>query len=451
MLPLPTKLRRALALLASGALLSSAALAQPANSYDVPETLDLDTALRFALDHNFEILKAKQRIEEQNGLILEVRAQALPNVSVDGNYTELDSGLSEPFPGFPPTEQRWSVALQARQALYKGGGVRAALRAQEFVEQAAMLELQAVINEQLFLVREGFYAVLLARASIQVQEESVALLEQQLQNARDRVEVGTASQFEALRAEVELANARPDLIRARNAHRLAIEELRQTLGFFAAKGDGLGKAPEFVGELEYQPIQYDMADSIERALASRPELLRLERVFEARQEGIAIARSGMRPDVDLVGSYGYNRSSLSNQFDDALDGWTVGLEFNVPVFDGFRTKGQVVQARSQADQAQLDLQQAALSVEVDVRRSLSQLQEASELSQASVKVVDQAEESLRLADARYGAGEATQLDVLQARVALTEARLNQVEAYYSFNVAVAAARRAMGEGGAGEG
>jgi outer membrane protein TolC len=74
------------------------------------------------------------------------------------------------------------------------------------------------------------------------------------------------------------------------------------------------------------------------------------------------------------------------------------------------------------------------------------LQEATELAEAAQKVVTQAEEALRLANARYGAGTATQLDVLQARVALTQARTNQLEANYSYNVAVASVRKAIGQG-----
>ena len=79
-----------------------------------------------------------------------------------------------------------------------------------------------------------------------------------------------------------------------------------------------------------------------------------------------------------------------------------------------------------------------------VRRAISTLQEANELAGASKKVIEQAEEAVRLANARFGAGTATQLDVLTAETELTTARLNQLQAYYSYNVAVANVRRAMG-------
>ncbi|MDQ8202075.1 TolC family protein [Pelagicoccus sp. SDUM812003] len=429
--------------LLGASLLAVAAKAQDDSYsvYEIPDRLDLQTALQFAAEHNFEILKAKQRIEEQNGLIIEVRAQALPDLSVNGQYIELDEGLSEFAP--PPSSQ-WGVSLDVRQTLYSGGGVRAALNVQSLIEDAALLELQSVIDDVLLLTRQGFYGALLARQEIEVQEDNVTLLEELLKNAQDRFDVGSGTRFEVLRAEVELANARPALIQARNDYRIAIEELRQILGFVAADGVALHKVPELVGDLPYSPITYDLSGAIEQALQIRPELKRLQKVEEAREEGVVIAKSGLRPEVSLVGSYEANKPTYSSSFDRARHGWTAGVQVNVPIFDGRRARGQIIQAKSQLAQAELETRQLSLAIEVEVRRALSELQAATELAQASIKVVEQAEEALRLADARYEAGEASQLDVLQARVSLTEARLNQAQAFYRYNVGEAQVRRAIG-------
>jgi outer membrane protein TolC len=128
-----------------------------------------------------------------------------------------------------------------------------------------------------------------------------------------------------------------------------------------------------------------------------------------------------------------------------VDGWTIGLQSSWAIFDGRATRGRVAQARSQLEQARLTTAEQILAVEVEVRRAISSLQEGAELAEAAQKVVQQAEEALRLADARYAAGSATQLDVLETRVALTEARTNQIEANYRYNVAVATLRRALGD------
>jgi outer membrane protein len=414
----------------------------PAPVPDVPLQLDLRTAVIYAVENNFAIRQARERIKEQEGLIVEVKARALPNVAAVGSYTRNDEEISQ---AAPPNDQNWSIAVEARQALYAGGGIKAALDAQKVVREASLLELRSVINNALLEVRTRFFNVLLARETIKVQEQNVKLLEEQLTNAKNRFEAGSVSNFEVLRAEVELANAKPQLIRARNNFRTSTDQLRQSIGYINTTNENLRRTPEFVGTLEFTPASYDLQASLDTARVNRPELLRFAKLVQAQERNIDFARSNYRPRLDLVGNYGLFKDNGSDEFEDSRKGWTVGVESNWAIFDGRATAGRVAQARSQARQAGLTLSEQTLAVEVEVRTALSSLQEAGELAEAAVKVVGQAEESVRLSDARYGAGSATQLDVLQAQVALTQARNNQVQANYSYNVALANLRRALGE------
>ncbi len=417
---------------------------------DVPDRLDLATAVQYALENNFAIRQARERLREQEGLITEIRGSVLPNLSLNSSYGLTDEALSRDQypPGTPPPDgdrQNWSIRLEARQLLYSGGGARAALAAQRLVREASLLELQSVINDELLRVRTKFYEVLLLREQIGVQEQNVQLLREQLQTARNRFEAGAVSNFDVLRAEVELANAQPPLIRARNGFRVAIEELRQLLGYDNRNDHNLQRVPEFDGDLAVQPVSYEIGAALRAARESRPELQRLQRLEQAREAGLDIARSAYKPDLSLVGGYMLRKNNFSDRFRDSVDGWTVGVESNWAIWDGGSTRGRVAQARSQLEQARLLQAEAALAVDVEVRRALSSLQEASELVGSAGRVVEQAEEALRLANARYRAGTATQLDVLTAQVSLTDARDNQLQANYSYNVAVSALRRAMGQ------
>jgi len=409
---------------------------------DVPLKLDLRMAILYAIDNNLAIQQARERIKEQEGLIIEVKAAALPNVSAVGNYSRNDKEISQ---SAPPNEQNWTIAIEARQALYAGGGIKSALDAQKVVREAALLDLRATINDALLEVRTRFFNVLLARETIKVEEQNVKLLEEQLTNAKNRFEAGSVSNFEVLRAEVALANAKPQLIRARNAYRTTTDQLRQSVGYINTKPENLRRTPEFVGSLDFTPSSYDLQTSLDTAHTNRPELLRAAKLVQAQERNIDYAKAGYRPSVDLVGSYGLFKDNGSNDFDDSRKGWTVGVESKWAIFDGRATAGRVAQARSQFRQSGLTLNQQTLAVEVEVRTALSALQEAGELAEAAIKVVGQAEESVRLSDARYGAGSATQLDVLQTQVALTDARNNQLQANYSYNVALANLRRALGE------
>jgi Outer membrane protein len=409
----------------------------------VPETLTLDQALRFALENNYAIRQARERLREQEGLIVEVRADALPNVSLSGSYTRDDKDFVSPGGG--RGYQDWTVGVYVRQLIYSGGGVKAALDAAKTVREAAALEIQAVVDDVLLQVRTRFADVLLARERIEVQEQSVELLREQLQTVKNRFEAGSVSQFEVLTAEVALANAQPALINARNAFRIAIDELRRVIGYRGGFGADLQKVPEFEGELSYEPVSYDLESALAAARAKRPELLRLEQLERAREAGVSVARSAYLPELAVTAGYEGRKQSGSNSFSDTEDGWTAGITGSWAIFDGARTRGRVAQARAQLNQARLSLSEQMLAIEVEVRRALSSLQEAAELAEAAGKVVEQATEALRLADVRYRNGAATQLDVLQARVALTEAQLNRLEANYRHTVALATVRRAISE------
>jgi outer membrane protein TolC len=416
--------------------------AAPNPEQPVPDTLDLKNAVVFALENNFTIRQARERIKQQEGVEIQVQARQIPNVSASGSYT----GNAGEISSYTQASDRyWIINLQARQVLYAGGGVTASVKGARLSREAAVLELQGIINQQLLAVRTQFYTVLLAREKIKVQEENVHLFEQQLKDARSRFDAGTTSNFEVLRAEVALANGQPPLIQARNDYRIAIEQLRQVLGFSTNYGPNATKVPEFAGALEVgQPASYQLTDALAAAHANRPELQRLARLENAGEQNVKANRAGYLPEVDLVGSYSWVRGTTSAGWGDRRDGWTAGLQAQWSIFDGRATAGRVVQARSQLEQTKLSLAEATLAVEVEVRRAYSSLVEAWELVAASNKVVEQAQEALRLANVRYGAGTATQLDVLTSQVALTEARLNQLQAYYGYNVALAAMRQAIG-------
>jgi outer membrane protein len=405
-----------------------------------PETIDLKTAIGYALEHNFAIRQARERIREQEGVVIEVTARSIPNVAADAFYQFNEREIST---SNPASNHGWTLGLTASQALFAGGGIRSSIRSSQLVREAALLDLKGVINEALLDVRTSYFQVLLARDRITVQEENLRLLEQQLKTTTDRFEAGTVSGFERLRGEVAVANARTPLITARNTYRLAIESLRQAIGLTAGRADTLEDAPEVVGTLEFTPVSFDLASATSAARANRPELQRLVRLTEAGEQSVTTARSNRYPSVNLVGGWDL-RKGPTTALGDSRQGLFVGLQSQWNIFDGRATSGRVAQARSIVEQTRLTLVESELATDVQVRRAFSSWQEATELVEASRRVVEQAEEAVRLANARYSAGTGTQLDVLQAQVELTTARSNQVQAYYNYNVSIASMRQAMG-------
>lgn len=406
----------------------------------LPRPLTLDAALAYALEHNPTLLRTREQIREQEGALVTARAARRPTVSASGSASRVDDRRLES----PLYDDRgWTVDVTAKQVLYAGGARQAQERGQRAQLDAARLAFNAAVNDTLLGVRQQFSTVLLSRELIGVQEEALNVLENELAYARSRRDAGTGSDFDLLRAEVAVANARPGLIRARNAFKIAQEKLRTTLGAASTPAGDL----DVQGALAVPTRDIALADAVAAARAQRPELLQQERLVQAAEQGVVGARSGYRPTVSVAAGYEWTRPSLANSSVSNLHGWSAGVQASWDIFDSKATAGRVTQARSRAQQSRLALDERQLAVELEVRTAHASLTEASAVLRASEHVVTQARESLRLAQTRYQAGLSTQLDVLSAQSSLTQARSNLAQAQHDYAVALASLQRATGESG----
>ena len=307
-----------------------------------------------------------------------------------------------------------------------------------------MLDYQTAVANTVLDVQVAYFNVLLAAQQITVQEASVGLLTSEVADTTRRYNAGTVPRFNVLRAEVELANARPKLIRARNSHRISKNNLVNQLGFSVPK-EALEDIPlTLSGKLVAEPYKIDLPQAVGLALDRRTELESLRKVQALRKEEIVNAKATYRPSVQAFGGYDTHNSILSTDLSDAKYGWITGVQFSWSLFDGWRTKGKVVEARALYDRAGVDLDDAGRRIELEVRTAYSNFIEADEVLKSQEKVVEEAEEALRLSRARSEAGTGTQLDVLGAQTALTEARTTQILALHDYSVARARLERAIG-------
>jgi outer membrane protein TolC len=428
-------MKRAFLLLAA----AIAAASSPVLAAEIPARLDLETSLRLALEHNFAIRQSRARFVESEGGVMELRSGRIPTVSANAGYTRLDKGLLEgPAGSTVGSPDQWQAGVRATQNIYAGGAIASGIRAAEASREAAAADFEASVQTALLSVRERYYAVLLAREQVEVQMQAVKLLEEELATATARVEAGSGSPFDRLRAEVALANGQPPLIRARNALRLSAVELLRAIGLPA---DESAEA-RIVGELRFTPDEPTLEAVLGSAQANRPELRQFERLVDASEQVVESVRAGNRPTVGLFAGYDVQKSQYSDDLDETVDGWSAGVQASWNIFDGKATRGRVAQAKAQLQQANLRLEEARLAIATEVRSAYLGYREAREILVASQRVVEQAEESVRLARSRFDVGAATQLDVLQAQVALTESRTNEALALHDANVALARLRRA---------
>jgi outer membrane protein TolC len=415
------------------------------------EPLSLADAVNIALRLNPDVLKGQKDLEASQGVVIQTRAVALPKVRVTGNYSAYEPSavdkLSVTFgsSGFNfGTDQSWSSQIRLTQSLFEGGKVVSALRAAKLTGQLAVLNYHTAVADAVLQVQIAYYGVLLAAQQIAVQEASVALLTDELADNTRRFDAGTVPRFNVLRADVELASARPKLIHAKNNLRIARNILANALGLNVPK-DTLQDIPlQLSGKLEKVPLEITLTDAIAQALERRTELGALRKTQALRKEDIANAKSGYLPSVQAFAGYEAGSSVFDPDLTHELHGWLAGVQLSWDVFDGRRTKGKVMETTALFEKTGVELDETSRRIELEVRTAHSIFVEADEILESQTKVVEQAEEALRLAQSRTDAGAGTQLDVLAAQRSLTDARTTQIEALHDFVAARARLVHAIG-------
>jgi outer membrane protein TolC len=439
--------------------------------------LTVDEAVQLALKQNPSILLQVQQIKVQKGLVFQAQSKLLPQLTMASNYSQNDNALGQPTtarthfdllavpanqtglivnslgsnpfgspnttPGtnavaFPTSltsssaNQTWQVTLTVSQLIYDGGATIASRRAARINEDQAYYTLRDTVDTVVATVRTQFYQIILNKALVQVQEESVNLLQSQLEDQKSRFEAGTVPQFNVLQAEGTLENQIPQLIAARNNYFISEVTLARTLGIPASRQYTTDNPLPVEGELGFSPIQYDLASALIVARANRPFLKAQRSAILASVENITVQAAGYKPTITADVGWEQRSNPNTNNLGNTLQGWFLGFQGSWNVFDGLLTYGRMQQARAQLEQAKVTYDDSVREVELEVATSVSNLRQAALTVDSAQTGVNVNLEALRLADERLAAGTGTQLDVLTAQQQLTTARSNLVSAQFSY-------------------
>jgi len=413
----------------------------------------LEEAILTALQQNPSILIARQEIERTKGLFIEMRAAALPQVNATAQFQDLDPHLSHVSTGNQNNisgeifsnvgaERTYSLEIAVNQVIFSGGRVPGQISSASFQRDSSYYSFRNAIDLIVATVRQQFYLVLLDRALIGVQKESVRLLQSQLQDQQNRFDAGTVPRFNVLQAQVALSNQIPLLITAQNNYQISQLQLAKTLGldFNPKRGD---QAPlEAVGELLYIPREMAITQAIELAKENRPFIKQQKAVVLSNNSQVGVARSGYYPQINASAGEEFRSSPLTDNIRAARSGYIFGATGSWAIWDWGATYGRVKQARAILEESKATLDDDVRQVELEVQQAFANIIQGRELVKATEKSVEQAAEALRLATARLDAGAGTQLEVLDARTQLTTAQSNRLQALYTYNAAVAEFDRA---------
>ena len=284
-------------------------------------------------------------------------------------------------------------------------------------------------------VSNAYYTLLAAIDAQQVCEKSVAALQDHLKNVQAQYDVGVVAKVDLLRSEVELTSAQQDLIKAENRHSIAEARLNNMIGI---DQDTKLNPVEELGYKEYKEV---LPNCINHAMLHRLDLQQSRLQVKAAEAALNAAKAGWMPSVS---------GSLSNSWsDDRWPGtegsnWGVGVGLEMNVFDSGVTKSKVAAAKANLMVAKESYRQDTDNVELDVRNCYNTLREAEKRISTTQVAVSKAEEDYHIAQVRYEAGVGTNTDVLDAQVALHQARNNFNTSLYDYNLAKVALDTAMG-------
>ncbi len=454
-------------------------------------TFALDQAILTALQRNPTLLNAEQEIKRTKGVIIQVRAQALPQINVNATYDWTDPNLVNArtvsttagtigptptgtgasgslvespqsqvgddartmaaaaptaTPGVRNTQLSdisYSISVLGTQLIFNGTTYNQ-IRGTFFQRDSAYFAFRNILDQLLATVKTQFYQVVVNRELIKVQEQSVHLLETQLKDQQNRFEAGTVPRFNVLQAEVALYNQLPQLITAQNNYRISKITLAKTLGLDFQPGRGENPPLEVVGEMPYNPRTISLVGAIELGKERRPFLKQARANVLNQLQQVRAAAGQYLPTITATGGGEWVSSPTNSSWHDISKGWIAGVQGSMPIWDSGAIAGQVIQQRALLSETKITYDDDVRQVELEVQTAYSNLQQNQELIKSQEKNVEQAEEALRLAKARLDAGAGVQLDVLNAQVQLLTAQSTRLQALFGYNSSLAEFDRATG-------
>src|SRR5437867_1144238 len=391
----------------------------------------IEQAVAVTQERNPDILIARKKVVGAHGGFIEARSGFLPSLTSSGLYdkrqTQSETNLRQ---------EDYNAILRLDQNLYTGGAVSSQVAIAQLNIDKANYELQEIVNRVTMDVRIAFNELLLNRAKVRVREDSVRVLDEELKNQQERLNAGIASKLNVERAEVAMANERPELFNAQTELKNSYLRLAELFGTDLRPG---AQAPPFEisGELQYRPNHPDLIDCLARADVNRPVIKARQKDIEIEDRQYVLDRSALRPHVRAFSGYEVYSERDPDVGPEFNYGGVVGINATWNIFDGFATKGRMQATRARREAAVQSLGAARRSVASEVRSAFLDLQQADRVLESETKNVQTADESLEMAKGNFAAGLGTQLDVLQAASDVTRTRTTRLSAIYLHNVALA--------------
>lgn len=418
------------------------ALPARADNNPVP-TLTLNQAIVAALQSNPEMQAARYQMQAVTSQVTEARSGLLPQLAVAETFNRTDSPLwafgtklnqgkiqSTDFApeklNDPEAINNFNTALTLSWNLFDGGRTWIGWRQAQKNKEAAALGLQQREHQVIAQAAKAYSGCLLAARNLDVVHQSLETARAHLKVVQDRFSSGLVVKSDMLRAKVRIADLEQQRLMAESQLHVALAMLK------AVMGRPEGHDPVLTTALEAgSATRGDLAHWVAQALDQRPDLKQLQIQEEVARQSVARARAGHWPTLALQGNYEIN----SEDFTDSKDSYTVGAVVQLNLYSGQRISAQTAAAKAMLSRIQALRRGLGLHVRVQTQKAFFQAHSAWQSIQVAKIAVEQADEGLRIVANRYQSGLLTLVSLLDAQVALQQARTQHFKALHDYQVA----------------
>jgi outer membrane protein len=406
-----------------------------------PDTMSVDDAVRLVLSRNPGILEALHLVDARKARVNQSRSGYYPTVDAEASYTRLGPVPEIQFGGisfrlYPGDNYNADVAL--RQTLFDFNKTGESIALEESHVDLAEDALSSVKRDLSVRTAQTFYTLLFLRQSLLVQEDQIRTLSEHLLITEKKVDSGTATDLDVLTTQVRVAAA--------ETQKISLESMlkKEEIAFRMLAALPPDSPVHVRGEFMQSGMALDADSLIAKAMENRVEIKLANHAVESAKRDVGVSRLSDAPSVGVYAAYGVKNGLMPNL--EVLRGnFAASLQLQVPLFDGSKTSGKEEEAKANLLAAEQHKQQAILQIQSDILEALNEIRAAAERLEIAAVNIQQAERALETARLRYQAGTVTNLDLLDAETARSQARLTNVGALYDYVMSTILVKRAVGD------
>ncbi len=395
--------------------------------------LDEKKAVKIALKRNWDILIKDEKLKEAKAQILKTWSALFPQISGFASYQKYNN---HPFITY---ENNQGYGINADQIIFNLEIFNTIRKASSFFKSAKE-EKREQLNAVIFEVKKAFLYSLIAQKSLEVTQNALNLARKYLKTTKIRFENGEASDYDVLRAEVEVENLEYKFLKAKSVYETSLNYLKLLLGI------NLQEKLKIKGKVEFKRFRKDFARLVKSALSRRPLIKAIEFKEESLKHNLRAVKSEFFPSLvlnfqDIANEkevFTFNREKYE-------DYWILTLRLNFPIFEGGLRFFKFKEAKAQLKQIKLLKEKTISGIKIEIKNALLNLESAKKEVEATQSNVKDANRMYEIIYKRYLEGEASYLDILDARNTLLASQLNNLQALFDYNLSLLKLKYLTGE------